>query len=97
MTFASDPSAQQGPAGAIFKVGAPEARQLVNRALDAGINFFDTADVYCGGQSEQILGQALKDHRNEVVITTKVGQRAGSGLMQAGLSKRHILSSIDNS
>jgi aryl-alcohol dehydrogenase-like predicted oxidoreductase len=81
----------------IYKVGAALADELVGRALDAGINFFDTADQYAGGESEMLLGQALKAHRDKVVIATKVGFRAGPALVQGGLSRRHVLWSIDQS
>jgi aryl-alcohol dehydrogenase-like predicted oxidoreductase len=83
--------------GSIYKVGAALADQLVGRSLDAGINFFDTADVYAGGESESLLGAALKPHRARVVIASKVGFRSGSPLTQSGLSRRHILWSIDQS
>jgi aryl-alcohol dehydrogenase-like predicted oxidoreductase len=83
--------------GAVFKVGAQLADQLVGRALDAGINLFDTADGYAGGESETLLGAALKSRRDAVVITTKVGFRTGPALTQAGLSRRHILWSVDQS
>jgi aryl-alcohol dehydrogenase-like predicted oxidoreductase len=81
----------------IYKTEASDANTMIGRALDAGINFFDTADGYAGGESELMLGQALKSRRAEVVITTKVGFRNGTGLIQAGLSRRHILWSIDES
>jgi aryl-alcohol dehydrogenase-like predicted oxidoreductase len=83
--------------GAVYKVGAELAGELVGRALQAGINFFDTADGYAGGESEALLGAALKPHRERVVIATKVGFRTGPPLMHAGLSRRHILWSIDQS
>lgn len=81
----------------LYKVGADLADQLVGRALDAGVNFFDTADAYAGGESEALLGQVLKNRRDEVVIATKVGFRTGDGLVQAGLNRRHILWSVDQS
>lgn len=83
--------------GAVYKVGAALAGELVGRSLDAGINFFDTADAYASGESEMLLGQALKSRRNDVVIATKVGFRSGTPLTQSGLSRRHILWSIDES
>lgn len=83
--------------GAIYKVGGKLAAALVGRALDAGINFFDTADAYAGGESETLLGAALRARRSEVVIATKVGFRSGAPLTQAGLSRRHILWSVDES
>ena len=93
MTF----SAGNKDIGAIYKVGAELADQLVGRALEAGTNLFDTADAYAGGESETLLGRALKSHRNDVVIATKVGFRSGPALAQTGLSRRHILWSVDQS
>ncbi|HEU5079131.1 MAG TPA: aldo/keto reductase [Opitutaceae bacterium] len=83
--------------GSVFKVEKNLADELVGHALDAGINFFDTADGYAGGESESLLGQALRSRRNDVVIATKVGFRTGPALTQAGLSRRHILWSVDQS
>lgn len=73
------------------------ARKVVDIAIDSGINFFDTADLYSNGEAEEILGRALASHRNDVVISTKVGMRTSASLLQSGLSRRHILSSIDGS
>ncbi|HTY93810.1 MAG TPA: aldo/keto reductase [Steroidobacteraceae bacterium] len=80
----------------------PEAPSfaIVRRALDLGINFFDTADVYSAGESELILGKALKSFgvkRDDVVVATKVFQAMGPGPNQRGLSRKHIFESIDNS
>ena len=80
----------------------PEAASLaiVRRALDLGINFFDTADVYSAGESELILGKALKTfsvRREDAVIATKVFQAVGPGPNQRGLSRKHIMESIDGS
>src|SRR5580700_11605789 len=80
----------------------PEAASfaIVRRALDLGINFFDTADVYSGGESERILGKALKAFgvkRDDAVVATKVFQAVGPGPNQRGLSRKHILESIDGS
>jgi aryl-alcohol dehydrogenase-like predicted oxidoreductase len=83
--------------GAIYKVGPELADELVGLALDAGINFFDTADAYASGESETLLGAALKSRRHEVVIATKVGFRSGAPVTQSGLSRRHILWSVDES
>jgi aryl-alcohol dehydrogenase-like predicted oxidoreductase len=83
--------------GAIYKVGAQLADELVGRALGAGITLFDTADAYAGGESETLLGQALRSHRDDVVIATKVGFRTGTPLTRTGLSRRHILWSVDQS
>jgi aryl-alcohol dehydrogenase-like predicted oxidoreductase len=83
--------------GAVFKVGAKLAEELVGKALDAGVNFFDTADGYAGGESETLLGAALKPRRSDVIVATKVGFRTGPALTQAGLSRRHILWSVEQS
>ena len=81
----------------VYKVEESVAGKLVGQALDAGITFFDTADVYACGQSEEILGRALASRRREVVIATKVGGRFSRSLTDAGLSRRHILASVDDS
>lgn len=81
----------------IYRVDAPAAKDLVTRALDAGVNFFDTADGYAGGQSEEVLGLLLRARRMDVVIATKVGFRTGAPLVHAGLSRRHILTSVEGS
>lgn len=74
-----------------WTLGIEQARPIVNRALDLGINFFDTANVYSGGKSEEITGELLKDVRNDVIIATKVHGSMGSGPNDAGLSRAHIL------
>ncbi len=75
------------------------SRPFIKRALELGINFFDTANVYSGGVSEEILGRALKDFakRDEVVIATKVYFPMGPGVNARGLSRKHIMESIDAS
>jgi aryl-alcohol dehydrogenase (NADP+) len=78
----------------------PEARPFVKRALDAGINFFDTADVYSLGASEQVLGNTLKAFgvpRENVVIATKVNGVMSNDINDRGLSRKHIMDSIDRS
>lgn len=76
-----------------------QSRPFIKRALELGINFFDTANVYSNGASEEIVGKALRDFatRDEVVIATKVFFEMGSGPNERGLSRKHILSSIDAS
>ena len=76
-----------------------ESRPFVKRALEAGINFFDTADVYSLGASEEITGQLLKEftRREDVVIATKVYNPMGDGPNERGLSRKHIMASIDAS
>jgi aryl-alcohol dehydrogenase (NADP+) len=77
-----------------------ESRPFIRRALELGINFFDTADIYSLGVSEEILGRALRDFggsRDKVAIATKVFSPMGDGPNQRGLSRKHILHSIDDS
>ncbi|MGB7125747.1 MAG: aldo/keto reductase [Methylovirgula sp.] len=76
-----------------------ESRPILKKALDLGINFFDTANVYSDGTSEEIVGRVLKDlgKRDEVVIATKVHGRMRPGPNGAGLSRRAIFAEIDNS
>ncbi len=76
-----------------------ESRPFIKQALEAGINFFDTANVYSDGTGEEIVGRALKDFasRDEVVIATKVHGRMRPGPNGAGLSRRAIMSEIDAS
>src|SRR5579863_5738031 len=75
------------------------ARPLIKQALEVGINFFDTANMYSQGSSEEILGRALKDfaRRDEVVIATKVRHPMHTGPNGAGLSRKAIFTEIDNS
>jgi aryl-alcohol dehydrogenase-like predicted oxidoreductase len=75
------------------------SRSIIKRALDLGINFFDTANVYAYGKSEEILGQALKDYanRDEVVIATKVFFKMRENPNGSGLSRKAIMSEIDHS
>jgi aryl-alcohol dehydrogenase-like predicted oxidoreductase len=75
------------------------ARPFFRQALEAGINFFDTADVYSQGESERVTGQALKElaKRHEVVIATKVNGPMGADANNRGLSRKHILDGIDRS
>ena len=75
------------------------ARPFVQRALEHGINFFDTADMYSRGVSEEITGRALRDFatRDQVIVATKVCQPMGDGPNDKGLSRKHILDGIDAS
>ncbi len=74
-----------------------KARPIVRKALDLGINFFDTANVYSSGRSEEIIGELIKDRRSDVVIATKVHGEVGEGPNDEGLSRYHILREIDRS
>src|ERR1041384_3528216 len=75
------------------------SRPFLRRALEAGINFFDTADMYSNGASEEVVGRALADfaRRDDVVIATKVFHAMGPLPNDRGLSRKHILQAIDAS
>ncbi|MGC8661710.1 MAG: aldo/keto reductase [Nitrososphaeria archaeon] len=78
-------------------VPVEEASKMVSRAYDAGINLFDTADVYDGGRAEEILGESVKPFRDEVILATKVRGKTGNGVNDQGLSRYHITSAIKES
>ncbi|XHM64654.1 aldo/keto reductase [Streptomyces nigra] len=82
-----------------WTLGEEASRPLIRQALDAGINFFDTANVYSDGTSEEIVGKALRDfaRRDEIVLATKVHGRMHAGPNGAGLSRKAIMSEIDHS
>jgi aryl-alcohol dehydrogenase-like predicted oxidoreductase len=82
-----------------WSLGEAESRPFLRKALDLGINFFDTANVYSAGSSEEIVGRALLEYapRDEIVLATKVHGRMRPGPNGAGLSRKAILSEIDNS
>ncbi len=77
--------------------GAAEAERIVQAALDAGVNFFDTADGYGGGEFETMLGRALGKRRRETVIATKVFAATGSGPNDFGMSRVHIMQAVEDS
>src|SRR5437867_10204289 len=71
--------------------------KMVKHAIDVGINFFDTADVYSEGDSEKTLGKALKPYREQVLIATKVRAKTGTGVNEIGLSRHHVQRGIQHS
>jgi aryl-alcohol dehydrogenase-like predicted oxidoreductase len=73
------------------------AQRLVDIAIDAGINFFDTADIYSYGQSETLLGKTLKGKRDQVVVATKVRGRMSAEINDVGLSRHHIIRGCEDS
>jgi aryl-alcohol dehydrogenase-like predicted oxidoreductase len=75
--------------------GVAEATRLVSIALEAGVNLFDTADVYSNGDSETILGQAIKGRRDQVLLSTKATFRMGDGPNDVGSSRHHLVQAID--
>jgi aryl-alcohol dehydrogenase-like predicted oxidoreductase len=96
MTFGGQGSVWQ----AIGRLGQHESLALVATALDAGVNFIDTADTYSEGESERLLGAALKSlnrPREQIVVATKVRGRVGPGINQVGLSRAHVMAGIDGS
>lgn len=82
-----------------WALGEQQSRPFIQKALELGINFFDTADVYSAGASEEVVGKALRDFakRDEVVLATKVFNPMGPGQNDKGLSRKHIMSAIDAS
>src|SRR4051812_22524560 len=73
------------------------SRAMFNRCREVGINFFDTADVYTGGRSEEILGKLIADCRNDVVLTSKFCLPMGKGVNARGMSRRHMMLSVEES
>lgn len=80
-----------------WMVEKDKAMEMMKLASDNGINFFDTANVYSNGRSEEIVGDYLKDHRDEIVIATKVFHEVGEGPNDYGLSRLHILREVKKS
>lgn len=87
------------PAWQQWVLGETDSRPIIRRALELGVNFFDTADMYSGGESEAVLGRALRDfaRREEVVICTKAFHPTGPSVNEAGLSRKHLFHAIDRS
>jgi aryl-alcohol dehydrogenase-like predicted oxidoreductase len=89
-----------GGRGNFAKVGSTEvteARRQVDMCLDAGVNLIDTADVYSGGLSEEIVGEILQGRRDDVLLATKVRMAMGSGPNDAGLSRQHVITGCEAS
>ena len=74
-----------------------DARRLIDVCLDTGVNLFDTADVYSDGESESILGEALRGRRDQVIVSTKVTLRSGPGPNDVGASRHHLLRAVERS
>jgi aryl-alcohol dehydrogenase-like predicted oxidoreductase len=79
------------------QIDAETSAKIVDKALDCGINVLDTANIYTGGKSEEIIGKAIKGRRDDVIIATKVGFDTGDGPNQTGLSRKHILNQVQHS
>jgi aryl-alcohol dehydrogenase-like predicted oxidoreductase len=89
-----------GGQGGFSKVGATDvagARRQVDMCLDAGVNLFDTANIYSSGESEEILGQAISGRRDDLILATKVRMSMGDGPNDTGLSRYHIIRECEES
>jgi aryl-alcohol dehydrogenase-like predicted oxidoreductase len=86
-----------GPFKNVGSTDVTEARRQVDMCLDAGVNLIDTADVYSGGQAEEILGEVLRGRMDQVLVATKVRMPMGPGPNDAGLSRHHIISGCEAS
>ncbi len=89
-----------GGQGGFSKVGATDvagAKRQVDMCLDAGINLFDTANIYSGGESEEILGEAISGRRDDLLLATKVRMPVGDGPNDTGLSRHHIIRQCEES
>jgi aryl-alcohol dehydrogenase-like predicted oxidoreductase len=86
-----------GPESAVGTTGVDDARRQIDRCLDAGVNLVDTANVYSNGESERVLGEALKGRRARVVLATKVNGRMGQGPNERGQSRGHIVQACEDS
>jgi aryl-alcohol dehydrogenase (NADP+) len=80
-----------------WTLGFEDSKKIIDRAIDLGINFFDTADVYSSGRSEEVVGKALEGRRDDAVIATKVGLPTGDGPEDRGLGHEHIRRSLRKS
>ncbi|MET7394842.1 aldo/keto reductase [Dactylosporangium sp. NPDC005572] len=96
LSFGAGTFGGRGPLfGAWGNTDAREARRLVDICLDAGVTMFDTADVYSDGASEEVLGQAIRGRRDEVLLSTKSGLPTGDGPNDAGTSRARLIRSVD--
>ena len=89
-----------GGRGELFKAwgstDVAEAKRLVDLCLEAGLNMFDSADIYSDGAAEEILGAAIQGRRDQVLISTKATFRSGSGANEVGSSRHHLIRAVDN-
>ncbi|MDI3561153.1 aldo/keto reductase [Bradyrhizobium sp. Arg816] len=96
LSFGTGTFGGQGPLFSAWgRSGADEARRLVDICLDAGVNLFDSADVYSNGASEEILGAAIKGRRDKVLISTKMSLPMGDGPLDAGSSRYRLVASVE--
>jgi aryl-alcohol dehydrogenase-like predicted oxidoreductase len=96
LSFGTGTFGGQGPLFSAWgQSDAAEARRLIDICLEAGVTLFDTADVYSGGASEEILGQAIRGRRGEVLISTKTGLPTGNGPQDWGASRARLIRAVD--
>ncbi|WGR99723.1 aldo/keto reductase [Bradyrhizobium sp. ISRA443] len=96
LSFGTGTFGGEGPLFSAWgRSGVDEARRLIDICLDAGVNLFDTADVYSNGASEEILGAAIKGRRDKVLISTKTGLPMGDGPSDAGTSRHRLVAAVD--
>src|ERR1700730_16261495 len=96
LSFGTGTFGGEGPLFSAWgRSGAEEARRLVDICLEAGVNLFDSADVYSNGASEEILGSAIKGRRGNVLISTKTGLPTGDGPGNAGSSRHRLLGAVE--
>ncbi|MDX3924398.1 MAG: aldo/keto reductase [Shinella sp.] len=97
LSFGAGTFGGSGPLfGAWGNTDAREARRLVDICLEAGLNLFDTADVYSNGASEEVLGEAIKGRRGDVLISTKTSLPMGDGANDAGSSRPRLVSAVED-
>ncbi|MHC2330901.1 aldo/keto reductase [Bradyrhizobium sp. USDA 4454] len=96
LSFGTGTFGGQGPLFSAWgRSDASEARRLIDICLEAGVNLFDTADVYSNGASEEILGAAIKGRRDKVLVSTKTGLPMGDGPLDAGTSRYRLVAAVD--
>src|SRR3712207_3131974 len=87
----------QGPFNKVGSTDVAGARRQVDMCLDVGVNLFDTANIYSGGESEEILGEAISGRRDDVLLATKVRMPVANGPNDGGLSRHHIIRQCEES
>src|SRR5205085_10160430 len=97
LSFGTGTVGGQGPLFSAWgRSGTDEARRLIDICLEAGVNLFDSADVYSNGASEEILGAAIKGRRDKVLISTKMSLAMGDRPFDAGSSRHRLLNSVES-
>jgi aryl-alcohol dehydrogenase-like predicted oxidoreductase len=87
----------KGPFADVGKLGVEDCKRQLDLCLEAGVNLVDTANMYSGGASEEILGEALEGRRDRLLVATKVRFAMGEGPNDAGLSRHHVIASVEDS